>query len=83
MKMVRTALKPHYYQKVLTKDEFIDINKRISRKLYELVGPADSLDQKSRAKWEKVATSEVNNAVARLKDMKASDSGESSGAASS
>ena len=82
-KMVRAALKPHYSQNVVTKDEFIDINKRISRKLYELVGPADGLDSESKTKWERIANDEVNNAVARLKDMKASEGGESSGAASS
>ena len=81
--MVRAALKPHYYNNTVTKDEFVDINKRISRHLYELVGSVDGLDSESKAKWEKIANGEVNNAIARLKDTKASEAGESSGAASS
>lgn len=82
-KMVRTALKPHYYQKLITKDDFIDINKRISRQLYELVGSSDGLNSESRIRWEKVASDEVNNAVAQLKDVRGFEAGESSGAASS
>ncbi|KAL1961147.1 hypothetical protein VTO42DRAFT_3092 [Malbranchea cinnamomea] len=82
-KMVRAALKPHYRQKLVSKDEYTDINRRISRKLYELVGSADELNPESRAKWEKVANEEVNKAVAHIKETRTHETSESSGAASS
>ena len=68
--MVSAALKPHYRQNLVTKDEYTDINRRISRMLYELVGVADSLSPQMREKWEKVARDEVNKSVATMKGAK-------------
>lgn len=42
--LVSQALKPHYRSGQLTRDEFIDINKKICRKLYELVERGEEVD---------------------------------------
>lgn len=65
-KMVGTALKPHYRAKTISKDQFTEINRTISRKLYELVGTAESLASERRADIEAVAKREVQNTIGAL-----------------
>lgn len=62
-KIVRSALKPLYPQK-LSENDFTKINKRVSRKLYQLVEAetgGDVLGKKE--KWIQVVQEEVMNAV--------------------
>jgi hypothetical protein len=80
--MVSAALKPHYRSQVVSRDEYTDINRRISRMLYERVGEAGLLDVEAKSKWNRVATEEVNKAVAALKELKANEGSESCGGAS-
>ncbi|KAJ5194674.1 uncharacterized protein N7498_008112 [Penicillium cinerascens] len=65
-KMVGTALKPHYRAKTISKDQFTEINRTISRKLYERVGTAESLGSERRADIEAVAKQEVQNTIGAL-----------------
>jgi hypothetical protein len=66
-RMVKLALGSRYRDKEITKDQYIDINKGVSRKLYDLVRDASALaDQEQREKWQTVANEEVRKAVSAL-----------------
>ena len=65
--MVSGALKPHYMDQAITKDEYTAINRDISRMLYDRVGNFEALDLDTRARWEKVAGDEVMKAVERIR----------------
>lgn len=65
-RMVTAVLKPIYLKKEISKVEYTDINRDVSRLLYEKVGEAgaDALaDQDTREKWQKMAASEVDGAI--------------------
>lgn len=62
--MVSTALKPHYNRKEIDKEKYTDINRDVSRMLYDKVWDAGGLiDQRSRERWQLVACEEVAEAV--------------------
>jgi hypothetical protein len=42
--LVSNALKPHYRTGELTRDEFTEINKKICRRLYEIVEQGEGVD---------------------------------------
>lgn len=63
--MVKAALKPHYRRKSISKDEYTDINRDVSRKLYDMVGDASALsDQRERERFQDAADEEVEKAIA-------------------
>lgn len=64
--IVKTALRPHWRAQKLTPDQYAAINRDISRKLYEEVKDAASLDDDTRRSWENRVTQEVAQAVAGL-----------------
>ena len=65
--MVKLALGSRYRDKEITKDQYTDINRDVSRKLYDLVGDATGLaDQLEREKWQSVADDEVKKAIIAL-----------------
>ncbi|KAG5920890.1 hypothetical protein E4U53_003858 [Claviceps sorghi] len=64
--IVKVALQPHWRARKLTNEQYATINRDISRKLYDEVKDASSLDEQSRRTWEKRATQEVAQAVAGL-----------------
>lgn len=64
--IVKNALRPHWHAQKLTSDQYAMINRDISRKLYEEVRDAASLDEETRRSWEKRATKEVALAVEGL-----------------
>ena len=66
-KLVSSALKSHYHEQKISKDEYTAINRDVSRMLYEKIGDFEALDLEGRAKWEKVAGDEVNKAVTALR----------------
>lgn len=69
-RMVTAVLKPIYLKKEVTKEEYTDINREVSRLLYEKVGEAgaDALaDQDTREKWQQMATGEVDNAIKTIR----------------
>lgn len=68
-RMVTAVLKPLYLKKEVSKQEYTDVNRDVSRLLYEKVGEAgaDALaDQETREKWQKMASNEVNLAIKAL-----------------
>ena len=66
-KLVSAALKPHYNDQTISKDQYTVINRDISRMLYDRIGDFEALDISDKAKWEKVAGDEVSKAVGALK----------------
>jgi hypothetical protein len=71
-KMVSVALKPHYHRKEVDKEGYTDINRDVSRMLYDKVWDAGGLvDSAARDRWQKVAAEEVALAVKALKDTEA------------
>lgn len=69
-RMVTAVLKPVYLKKEVTKEQYTDINRDVSRLLYEKVGEAgaDALaDHETREKWQKMASTEVEGAVQNLR----------------
>jgi hypothetical protein len=75
-KLVGDALRPFYRRKVISKDEYTDINRTISRMFYEQIGEAQALDADRKTQLQAVAGEEVNKAVEALqrsKDKSSSD----------
>ena len=66
-KLVSSALKPHYHEHTITKDQYTAINRNVSRMLYDKIGAFEVLDDDDKAKWEKFAGDEVIKAVNALK----------------
>lgn len=65
--MVKLALKPRYQNNELDKDQYTDINRDVSRKMYDLVGDATHLvNEQERARWQGVAEEQVKQAIAAL-----------------
>ena len=68
-RMVSTALSPHYQSNTVSKDQYTDINRNVSRFLYEKVGDAGSMNGESRKIWERLANDEVAKAIQSLKAL--------------
>jgi len=65
--MVKLALGPRYREKEINKDQYTDVNRDVSRKMYEMVGNASALtDQAGRERWQIVAEQEVKKAIETL-----------------
>ncbi|KAG8531532.1 uncharacterized protein KY384_003161 [Bacidia gigantensis] len=62
-KMVSNALKPHYQSNTVSKDQYTDINRNVSRMLYDKVGEQGNVDGDERKTYERLATDEVAKAV--------------------
>ncbi|KAL4892296.1 hypothetical protein BDV59DRAFT_55643 [Aspergillus ambiguus] len=72
-KLVGSSLKPYYRSKTITKDEYTDINRTISRKLYDQVGEVQGLGTDARSELERTAKEEVEKAVGGLKQKQRVD----------
>ncbi|KAI9803256.1 MAG: hypothetical protein M1825_002047 [Sarcosagium campestre] len=66
-KMVRSALKPLYQKHNLSKDEYTNVNRTVSRMLYDRVGDISTLDLQSRQGWERTASEHVQRAIEELR----------------
>jgi hypothetical protein len=64
--VVRGALRPHWKSSKLTTEQYVSINRDVSRKLYEVTDPASVSDEIKQG-WEKIAAQEVNRALSELK----------------
>ena len=72
--MVKLALGSRYRDKEITKDQYTDINRDVSRKLYDLVADVSALaDQAERERWQGVAEDEVKKAIAALSAVQISN----------
>ncbi|KAL4976835.1 hypothetical protein BDW66DRAFT_133842 [Aspergillus desertorum] len=70
-KLVGAALKPHYLSRLVSKEEYTDINRNISRKLYEQALELDSLESTTKALLEAKAKEEVHKAIGALRQSRA------------
>jgi len=67
-KMVATALKPAYRKQDIDTDQYTDINREVSRYLYDRVGEAGGVtDETTRKLWQGIAADVVESAVKKLK----------------
>jgi hypothetical protein len=64
--LVRKALNPFWRATRITNKQYEDINRIVSRTLYEKISEPDKLDEQSKSAWEKIATAEVAKAVEGL-----------------
>ncbi|KAI0391520.1 hypothetical protein F5Y17DRAFT_404997 [Xylariaceae sp. FL0594] len=64
--IVKDALKPHWKSGVITADQYANINRDLSHRLYREVSEPD-LDERARSRFEQIATKEVARAVSELK----------------
>jgi hypothetical protein len=65
-RMVTAVLKPIYLKKEVTKEQYTEINRDVSRLLYDKVGEAGAgalVDHDTREKWQQMAGAEVQNAI--------------------
>lgn len=65
--MVTAALRPHYKSNALNNDQYTDINRNISRMLYDKVGENGNVNGEARESWERLANDEVAKALQALK----------------
>ena len=65
-KMVGAALKPYYRTNAVSKDQYTNINRNISRLLYEKAGDDENVNGDARPVWERLANEEVTKAVQAL-----------------
>lgn len=66
-KMVSAALKPFYKSNIISKDQYTDINRNISRMIYEKIGDTGTVNGEAKESWERLASIEVAKAVESLK----------------
>jgi hypothetical protein len=67
-RMVKAVLGPRYREGEINKDQYTDINREVSRMLYERVGDAEGLvDQQEREKWQEVASEGVEQAILTIR----------------
>ncbi|KAH8595035.1 hypothetical protein B0O99DRAFT_512984 [Bisporella sp. PMI_857] len=66
-KIVKSALGPHWKAAKITKEQYAEINRDVSRKLYEVVSESNATEDQDRFTWEKIAATEVAAAVKSLK----------------
>ena len=66
--MVKAVLGPRYRTEEINKDQYTDINRDISRLMYDKIGGAEGLaNQEERDKWQKFASDEVERAVETIR----------------
>ena len=65
--MVTSALKPYYHKNTVSKDQYTDINRNVSRMLYDKVGDTGRIEGEARETYERLASEAVSKAVESLK----------------
>jgi hypothetical protein len=62
-KMVKAALGPHWRSGQLNKDQYFDVNRGVSRQMYEIIGEEYANINRDQHAWERVVSREVAVAV--------------------
>lgn len=78
-RLVGKALKPYYRRDYVSKDEYTDINRSISRMLYERTGDSETLEDDAKADLATVAKEEVQKAISSLRKQKQKDESSADG----
>jgi hypothetical protein len=63
-RLVKEALKKPYHDQQIDKDQYTDINRKVSRMLYDRVGQDGNVEGDEN--WKKLATEEVERAISSL-----------------
>lgn len=64
--MVSMALKPHYRSKTISREQYTETNRAISRMLYDRVGTVETLSPEARTDLENTANFEVQKTVGAI-----------------
>jgi predicted choloylglycine hydrolase len=64
--MVSMALKPHYRSKTISREQYTETNRAISRMLYDRVGTVETLSPEARTDLENTANFEVQKIVGAI-----------------
>ena len=72
-KLVGKALKPYYRRDYVSKEEYTDINRNISRMLYDRMKDAETLEEDAKASLATTAKEEVQKAITSLRERKQKD----------
>lgn len=78
-RLVGKALKPYYRRDYVSKDEYTDINRSISRMLYERAGDSETLEDDAKTDLATVAKEEVQKAISSLRKQKQKDESSADG----
>ncbi|CCU81246.1 hypothetical protein/PHD and RING finger domain-containing protein [Blumeria hordei DH14] len=65
-RIVKSALEPHWNSAEITKEQYGQINRDVSRKLYNILADQNLSDEKEKRRCKKIATAEVEIAVNSL-----------------
>ncbi|KAI0997229.1 hypothetical protein K3495_g10957 [Podosphaera aphanis] len=65
-KIVKSALSPHWKSAEITEEQYGDINRDVSRKLYEILADHNLADEREKHNCKKIALAEVETAVKSL-----------------
>ncbi|KAI9809419.1 MAG: hypothetical protein M1827_006855 [Pycnora praestabilis] len=68
-KVVSASLKPHYHKGEVSKDEYTDINRNVSRMLYDKIGTSADQVSEGEEEWRTLAAEEVNKAIRAIRSM--------------
>lgn len=69
-KLVSAALKPAYKKRHINTEQFTDINRDVSRLLYDMVAESGySSDGTDEDRWRTIAAAEVDRSVKRLRSL--------------
>ena len=66
-KLVKDALKVPYKNKEVSKEQYTEINRTVSRMLYDEVGESANLSSEAVDNWKRIAIEEVAKAVQSLR----------------
>ena len=72
-KLVKEALREPYTNNQVNKDQYTDINRAVSRLLYEKVGENGIAENEGNQTWQQMANQEVQKAIAALKNNRTSE----------
>ena len=67
-RLVKDALKSPYRNNQLSKDQYTEINRNVSRMLYDKVGDEGNLNDDTNETWKRMASEEVARAVQSLQE---------------
>jgi len=65
-RLVKEALKEPHQANQVDKDQYTDINRKVSRMLYDIVGEEGDIDGSQSDDWKRMASDEVAKAVQSL-----------------
>lgn len=67
--MVKAVLKPRYRKEEINADQYTDVNRDVSRMLYDRIGESSVLtDPEERERFERLAAEQVENAINAVKE---------------